>query len=370
VRVTLVGSYYAPFVGGIETHMAQLAGALRDAGVEVTVSCLLDPPRISPPVEELLDGIVVRRAGSRNWRKTVVWPQRLLPSDSVDIVHFHGFSRPLLVRCWLDSHGAPMVITPHSGIKGIVTDSVMMRRFAKAVFDRTVGRVLLQRAFQIIALTDAEANHLHRYLGIERSQITVMPNPLADNAFQLQAVDQGSSGRLIVLSRLSAAKRIGDLITALRMVSFPIACDIAGPDGGEEQRLRQLAAQLTPKAVRFIGPISGEVKARALRSAKALVLASSSEGLSISALEAIAQGTPVIASDSASAGLPEAACLTYPVGDTKALAERIDSLTQPSVLSALQEGAIRARESILRVADQGRLTIKIYQKALGTVAAR
>jgi glycosyltransferase involved in cell wall biosynthesis len=366
MRVTLVGTYYTPFVGGIETHMAHLATALRDAGIRVTVACLFDPPRLGPSLVSVREGISVRQVGAYGWGETVFWAGRLIPPDSTDLIHFHGFSRPVLVRSWLDGRPAPIVITPHGGLRGVVTDPVPMRRALKTAFDRVAGRAIIRRAARIVALTDQEGDHLVSQFNIKPTQIAIMPNPLPDNAFRVEDIDQGASGRLLVLSRLAPEKRIGDLIAAIGLMSSPVGCDIAGPDAGEEHRLRQLAARLPIGTVRFVGQLNGEAKARALRGAKALVLASSAEGLSISALEAIDQGTPVVVADSASAGLPRTACLIYPVGDLTAMAKCLDSLNLASIVSELRQGAALCRETFVRVPEYARAMIHIYQEALAS----
>ena len=359
-----MGSFYPPYVGGIETHMAQLAGALLDAGEAVSVSCLESSPRLDSSKHGTSDRINVRRVGAHRWGETVLWPSRLIAASSADVIHFHGFSRPLLLRTLWDCPRVPTIITPHGGLSGIVTDPIIVRRAIKASFDRTAGRLLLSRAYRVVALTEVEAAYLNSHLGIRWSQIAVIPNALPESQFEFSDAEPGESERLLVLSRLSVEKRIGDLIRALGLVTSPIGCDIAGPDSGDEQRLRQLADRLPLGTIHFGGPIYGQAKVRALRAAKALVLSSSAEGMSVSALEAIAQGTPVIASDSASAGLPESACLKYPQGDVAALARCIESLNRPSVLTALRANAIREAESILRVPEHTKLLLDVYRRAV------
>lgn len=364
MRVVLVGSYFPPYVGGIEGHMADLAAALGDAGASVSVACLFAPPRLGPRRIDKVGGILVQRVGALSFGDNVVWPSRLVKDQSVDVVHFHGFSRPLLLRAVLDASKARLVVTTHGGVGGTAADNHNVRRSIKRAFDRTAGGPLLRRAARIIALTTVEANHLVSHLGIARSKIAVMPNPLPSRSLDLHPASPGESRRLVVLSRLSPEKRIGDLMAALQVTARAIGCDIAGPDGGDEQRLRLLSSRLEPGRVRFLGYVSGLDKQRLLRSAEALVLPSATEGLSISALEAIAQGTPVIASDSACNGLPPEACMKYPVGEVAALATCIDSLADPKVISRLRRAALTARNQIDTISDYTARLMTIYQEAL------
>jgi glycosyltransferase involved in cell wall biosynthesis len=343
--------------------MAQLAAGLQKTGATVTVSCLANVPGQRRGTETV-NGIAVNRVPARGVGQSLRWPEALVPKGTADLVHFHGFSRLLLIRAWLDSRHIPFVITLHGGIQGVFTDSNRTRRSLKRAFDISAGRYVLNRASRIIALTTVEAEHLERSLAIRNSRIMVIPNAVAEASLRLYPVAQGESGRLLVLSRLATRKRVADLIEALATFACPIGCDIAGPDEGEGEHIKLLAKRLPAGTIRFLGPVVGDAKSRLLRAATALVLPSSWEGLSISGLEAIAQGTPVIASEAASTGLPKSACLTFPVGDIRALAARIESLSDKRTMVNLQEGVDRSRGDILGAEDHAKLTMQVYRELL------
>ncbi len=361
----MVGSFYPPAIGGIETHMAYVAIALKSKGVDVTVTCLsLGDDGLARPQTEMIEGIQVRRVGSLHIGENLLWPSAFHYLESPDIVHFHGFSRPLLLRSWLDKGRAPLVITPHGGLRNIRADPQRLRRSIKRAFDLTGGRLLLNRASRIIALTTEEAGHIEAVIGVRRRNITVLPNPLPASSFALHPDRQGESGRLLVLSRLGPGKRIEDLLNALLLLPNPPGCDIVGPDAGSEAALRQLARSFPEGTVSFLGPVYGEAKTRVIRRARALVLPSVAEGLSMSALEALVQGTPVIASDAASVGIPASACLRFPVGDKVALAACLSALEDVNVIATLREGSERARSTVYRVEDYAASLLALYQRAI------
>lgn len=103
----------------------------------------------------------------------------------------------------------------------------------------------------------------------------------------------------LVLSRLVPIKGIEHAIRATDRAGVDLV--IAG-DGPEHGRLQQIATELGAR-VRFVGVISGVVKAEWLSAADvllvpSLVLASGrTEGVPTAALEALSYGCPVIASD-------------------------------------------------------------------------
>ena len=109
-------------------------------------------------------------------------------------------------------------------------------------------------------------------------------------------------------------------------------------DGPERRRLEALARELgVGDRVRFTGPVSEEELVAHYRAADLCVLPSLAlEGFGLVVLEALACGTPVLASDAG--GLPEALAglsgdLVVPQGDEDALAARLERvLGDPSLL--------------------------------------
>jgi glycosyltransferase involved in cell wall biosynthesis len=101
---------------------------------------------------------------------------------------------------------------------------------------------------------------------------------------------------LLTAARLTAWKGVQHLIPALRAV--PSARLLVAGDGEMLPQLRQLAAlhELEGR-VDFLGNVSREKMPLYMRAADYLVLYSGYEGLSHTLLEALREGTPVIASD-------------------------------------------------------------------------
>src|SRR2546423_1515053 len=122
LRLTLVSTYYAPVIGGIETHMRDTAKALMSAGVDVKVICLARQPGggALPVGFANEDGVVVQRVRSFGIGDAFRWPAGLNQLESTDLIHLHGFSRLLLVKI-ARRRSIPLVITPHGGILGAKT---------------------------------------------------------------------------------------------------------------------------------------------------------------------------------------------------------------------------------------------------------
>jgi glycosyltransferase involved in cell wall biosynthesis len=363
VDVRLVGTHYEPHVGGIETYMRELATSLAGRGVTASVTCVAPGAEWAPAaVREVRDGIPVHRVTARGVGGGLRWPEPLGELSRADVLHFNGFSRPLLVRLLRDRGATPWVVTLHGGVEGAKDDPIRPRRWAKSAFDRAFARLALASATRVICVRESEAEHLRRALGVPAAKLLVWPN-FVPGSVDHEPAEVEPSGRLLVLARLSRVKRIGDLVRTLAEHPDLPGCDVAGPDGDDAAALRELVEGLPPGRVRLLGAVEGERKRTLLRSAKAVVLCSDGEGHSLAALEAIAAGTPVVASTGACAGLDAAAILTYPTGDRSALAACLGDLDDPAVRAGLDRGLSAARHALVARDEYVDRLLALYEEA-------
>lgn len=140
---------------------------------------------------------------------------------------------------------------------------------------------------------------------------------------------------LLFVGRLAPNKRACLLIEAIAQLrdSSPVTHavfigDCSGPYSAERDRCRERAARLgVADRLHFVGQVSESQLRDAYRDADALVIPSVHEGFCIPAVEAMACGTPVIASRSAA--LPETiadAGLTFAPNDAEDLARQVRRL--------------------------------------------
>jgi glycosyltransferase involved in cell wall biosynthesis len=169
---------------------------------------------------------------------------------------------------------------------------------------------ILRDASAIHVLSSVEENACREF-GIT-SPIWIIPNGLPTSDFEKERSPDMATGLwpqlkgrrvLLYLGRLCAEKGLGDLVevwSRLRDLDNAYVCDwvlvIAGPDyRGYESRLWRLIREreLDDRVV-VTGAVSGSAKDSLLASAECLVLPSYGEAFSMTLLDAMAAGTPVI----------------------------------------------------------------------------
>jgi glycosyltransferase involved in cell wall biosynthesis len=151
------------------------------------------------------------------------------------------------------------------------------------------------RAGRVIAVSRALRAELVR-LGVEESRIEVLPNGVDLELFDVagRAPRARGAARLLVVGHLKPGKGHRALIEALP--SLPqCELEVAG-DGPLRRELEQRAAAAgVRERVRFLGSVPHSRLPEHYRAADALILASEREGMPNVILEALACGTPVVA---------------------------------------------------------------------------
>ncbi len=156
----------------------------------------------------------------------------------------------------------------------------------------------LHAAACLHALCQSEADSIRAY-GL-RNPICVIPNGIdlpapGDASASFAAKIPSTAKVLLYLGRLHPKKGLPDLIRAWPAAGRDWHLVIAGWDqGGHENELKKLVAELGLERVHFPGPQFGPAKDAAYRRADAFILPSLSEGLPMVILEAWAHGKPVL----------------------------------------------------------------------------
>lgn len=270
-------------IGGAEVHVIGLSEKLRERGHEVTIIC----PRGRPLTAELIArGLSVRTPRTTGKLDPVmlgrlVWSLR---RDRVQVIHTHLSTASLLGSLAARLAGVPSLATVH----GLNT------------------RSCYNYAHAIIAVSNAVKQHLAAQ-GMPSDRITVVHNGVDLRSFarpdDSQTVRQQwnlpkDAPILVTVGRLAPAKGHRDLIQALEILvrdgrRREVRLLVVGVGALLSELRREAERRGVADRVIFAGFQRDVVPF--LQVADIFVLPSVQEGLSLSALEAMALGKPVVA---------------------------------------------------------------------------
>jgi glycosyltransferase involved in cell wall biosynthesis len=167
-------------------------------------------------------------------------------------------------------------------------------------FGKFIEKATSRLAGRSIAVSEGTATGLDS-LGVRKERIVVLPNGIS-TAVISAAPPGGEAADVIFAGRLIRDKHVDVLLRACAdasrkmplsvPLSIPLSVLIIG-DGPERAQLEALAAEL-PLKVKFAGAVDETALYSSLKSSRVFVLPSTREGFSITTLEALACGLPVI----------------------------------------------------------------------------
>lgn len=294
MKICFVTGHFAPFVGGVETHVERIAFHLATQGDDVTVLTQRDDA--SSPSEETVDGVHVRRFAvplpSRNFAVSPALFRALSAErGDWDVVHAHGYhsAAPLLAAT---ARARPLVFTPHYHGTGHST-------FRKALHVpyRLIGSRFVAATRAVICVSEAERSLLLSHFPAAAAKTSVIPNGV-DLDRILAATPKPTRKRVVISAgRLATYKHVELPISAFAHLSDEYHLIVTG-DGPARVRLEGITAELgLEHKVSFLGRIDVEELYRWFRSAQVYVSMSTNEAMPITVLEMLASGARVVVSD-------------------------------------------------------------------------
>jgi len=344
-----------PAWGGMARVLPMLAGELVAAGDACTIATLHGGRFGRPPALEGVDVLAFAPKRRSPFGSSGEFNRRLPELlGACDVVHLHGL--------WTGQNraagraarraGKPYIMTPHSMMMPWAWQrSAWKKRPAGWLFEHRN----LRNAACLHALADGEAEHI-RTLGFN-DRIEVIPNGLHTRDYESLPSADGLVARfpelaeprwLLFLGRIHPQKGVVEMLRACFDV---LAADegwhlvIAGPDeiGMQPTLEAAIARKKLDHRVTFTGLLNREDVLAALGRATMLLQPSQSEGLSMSILEALAAGLPVLISTECN--LPEV---------RTADAGRIVTPTRGGIATALRELVRLPDEELKAMGERGR----------------
>jgi glycosyltransferase involved in cell wall biosynthesis len=328
------GDERAPFI-------YEAAKALQTAGLKVRVIAMHRPGTKS---HEYMEGIEVVRTRylPEKWEVLqeegggipIVWKKKplarlaLLPytliqsiklvkyASDCDIIHANWTLSGIIAWMTQFIHHLPFVVTVHG------SDIYLGTRIR---WIRWITKVILNKAAAVIAISHDLADRLVS-LDIPQNKISIIPEVIDIDRFLLN--EQERENIILFVGSLIPRKGCKFLIQSFSQIAKALPdyqLYLVG-EGADETELKSLASGLQiSEKVSFLGTRSREEIPHLMGRAKLFVLPSLEEGLGVVLMEAIASGTPCVASKVG--GIPDIITpdvgVLVPPGDTEALTAAI-----------------------------------------------
>jgi glycosyltransferase involved in cell wall biosynthesis len=241
------------------------------------------------------------------------YPFRLSTLADADLLHCPTYYAPMRPRL-------PTVVTVHD--LAVFRYPAAFGGWTRRFVPRAVP-AMIRAATRVVAVSEFTASEVEQVVGVPRDRISVIPNA-ADAAFTPDGPSAEGEYALAV-GTLEPRKNLGRAIEAAARVGIELRVAGAAGWGGVEARGAH---------VRWLGRVDDDELARQYRGAACLVYPSLYEGFGIPPLEAMACGTPVVAS--------RGGAIEEVVGEAAALVDPLDS----GDIAAGIERAVRDRAAL------------------------
>jgi glycosyltransferase involved in cell wall biosynthesis len=288
-------------LGGSETFTVELAGALRQEGVDARLVFVGKRDRLGRRVDEL--GLPATELGLARGRHVIAHPRRLArlvaaAGEACAILPSSGY---LAAALRAGGYRQPVAAVEHGGLLQ-VPQLELPKRILRRV-DRASGiwacDVEIAVSDYVLAALESR-RHAERLIrirnGIDLVRFRPPPNPPGESH---RPFTVGYAGRLV------AEKGVADLIRAFALPDLP--CDahlrVAG-EGGQRAALQDLARELEVESrVTFVGLVDDMPEFWRGCDVGAVPSSQAIESFCLAAVEAMASGCPVVAT--AVGALPE-----------------------------------------------------------------
>jgi phosphatidylinositol alpha-mannosyltransferase len=340
VRIAIVSPYDLSVPGGVQGQVRGLSRVFAWAGHEVL---LIAPGRQS--ASATVEGVRLERAGrtvrvpvngSRApiapWPAAMLRTRRLLKAFAPEVIHVHEPFVPGAALAAVLGRRVPTVATFH--------------RAGASRSYRAVGPLFARAAHldRRVVVSLAAADTLGRVIGARARPWTVLANGIDLQRFARPESGAPRQPTVLFVGRHEARKGLEILIEAFAQLPAVARLRIAG-QGPQSPALRR--ATSGDARITWLGAIDDEQVADELVAADLFVAPSlAGESFGVVLLEAMAAGTPVIASDLDGYRLAGGGAARYvPAGEPLALRAAIVGLLddEPARL-ALQEAGLRQAE--------------------------
>ncbi len=324
---------YPPYVGGVETHVTELATRAEAHYGHVSV-VTTDPSGRLPKTQRGDHGPTVYRirafAPRENYHFPVV-PTLVdrLRNCNPKILHIHNVHDLPGPLAGLISNGHPLIFTTHftGGLNSL------LGRISFQAY-RVLIRAVIKKVSLVVCVSRFETRLVLDAFPEAKGKIVIIPNGVDPDLFTKFHWSEPAEPVVLYVGRLETYKNVDKIITALSLLRSSrskLKLIVVGK-GPEKTALLRLAEKLgVGNCVAWLEGLERSKLYQLYSSASVLVLPSGLEAFGLVAAEAISVGVPTIVANSSALSEFAQAGLALPVGpsiDGETIASRISQVLE------------------------------------------
>ena len=297
-----IGTFYPATVGGPNLSVYWLTKELKKHGIEPIVVTTDFGIKREHNIEfnkwintEYGRVIYVKEKKHALPLKSVSFIKKLVNKEKIDIVHLTSIFYPLSLGSYLVSKSFvnSIVWSPRGELlKGAVDKG---KKSLKKVYIYTIKKFLNENVV-FHSTSKSETESIRKYF--PKSKVVEIKNFISLN----NRLNTEVKKQILYLGRLHPKKNIESLIKALKLSKefkknkFKLIIAGTGDNSYKEFLVKEVKKLNLENFVSFVGHIEGLRKDKLIAESKCLILPSHSENFGMVVVEALSQGTPVIAS--------------------------------------------------------------------------
>jgi len=297
MKIIQVSSYYPPHLGGGDNVVRAISEQLAKNGHEVEVFTSNIDSNISKlkPINNLklnyLNSFEIAHS-------SIIYSlfSSLIKISKEAIIHVHvgHIFVPEVVYLISKIRNMPYVAHFHIDVDPSGPLGFLLKPYKNIFLSR-----VLKASSQVVCLTEDQSKFLISEYKINPKKIKVIPNGVGDEYFIKKNNNLNKIPHLLFVGRLADQKNIPFLIESLSYMKEKAHLDIVG-DGEKREQIEAVITNFKLTNVTMYGHKSGDALLNLYKNADIALFASKNEGMSLSMLEAMAAGLPIVGNDTKS----------------------------------------------------------------------
>lgn len=299
MRIALVCRRYHPEIGGVETHVREIAERLAKKNDVEVFTLVSDKNQVGA---DSINGIPVHRIKSMKFSYSIEFPLYTFGLEirkfRPDIVHAHNIHTAIpYFASTVDSH-SKFIVTPHYQGNALTP----FRRLLFAAFKPYLNRSLTE-ADKVVCVSPIEREMLENTFQVDKNKLTIIPNGVDSELLKIATRRNNGDGVLRILSVARfdlKQKKTDKLVKAFKILKSKIDAKLvlvgSGPD---KQKILDLIDTLDlTRDIELKSNLTREELLQEYANASIFATASENEAFGIAVAEAIAAKLKVVVPNS------------------------------------------------------------------------